>query len=701
MPSTAIRRRLVASAIAVAACLAVAAPPLDFLSGLSLDLLTGLRWHLLGNDRESAQSPAVVVALDEETYRTAPFEGTPNVTWTGELGRVLGAVIEGGATVVGFDIVFPVSIEQSQVPFGNETLGARIRGFDRGWLRALAAAAKQDKVVLGQVQFRDRPIGPSPGQRIAVGQQKNIRPLNAYADPDDIVRRLPFGFTVDGRRTNSLAVELVARALGHQPIAPSSSVPDTVTLNFAGGADDIPTYSLADLRACVEKGDADYFRRQFAGKVVIVGTLLDVEDRRLTSKRFATGPEAARAPRCALPVALAPSPVRETLAGVYLHATAVNNLVRGDAVRELDWPAMAAVALVFAFGGVALAFGFGPLAAAALWLAAGLAWTMAATLAFRTALALPLLQPLLSSLVALALGIGYRFIVSDKDKRLLRQSFALYLAPAVIDRMLASSRPPELGGEARTVTIYFSDVAGFSTFTERMTPAEVVALMNTYLSAMTDIIEEEGGFVDKYIGDAIVAVFGAPLDDPAHAARAVRAALRCQARLAEMNRTVESFRVQPLGQRIGLNSGEVLVGNIGSRRRFNYSVMGDAVNLASRLEGANKFFGTGILASDATRRMAGDDVVWREIDLVQVKGRDQPVRVWEPIDPADATARGAAIKAYAAGLESWRAGAFAAAAESFAAAHDAPAELFARRARHMAGAPPPGTWTGVNILEEK
>src|SRR6478736_1124898 len=165
------RHLVVALALALVAGIGVATPPFDGLRGLSLDLLTGLRWAAFGNPHPSASSPAVVVALDEETYRTPPFEGTPNVTWTRELGRVLTAVIEGGASVVGFDIVFPVSIEQSQVPMGDETLGARVRGFDRDYLRALAAAAKDGKLVLGQVQHSDKPIQPSPGQRVAVGQQ--------------------------------------------------------------------------------------------------------------------------------------------------------------------------------------------------------------------------------------------------------------------------------------------------------------------------------------------------------------------------------------------------------------------------------------------------------------------------------------------------------------------------------------------------
>ena len=251
---------------------------------------------------------------------------------------------------------------------------------------------------------------------------------------------------------------------------------------------------------------------------------------------------------------------------------------------------------------------------------------------------------------------GFRLVVTDKDKRFLRKSFALYLAPAVIEKMLASSAPPALGGELRTVTIFFSDVAGFSSFSEKMKPDEIVALMNRYLSAMTDVIEEHGGFVDKYIGDAIVAVFGAPVETANHATDAVRAALHCSARLAELNRAAEAAQGQLLAQRIGLNSGQALLGNIGSSRRFNYTVIGDSVNLASRIEGANKYFGTSILASETTMGLTGTAFTWREIDSVQVKGRVQPVKLYEPLaergrETQEQVARAAA---YSQGLAAWR-----------------------------------------------
>src|SRR5258705_3696245 len=174
--------------------------------------------------------------------------------------------------------------------------------------------------------------------------------------------------------------------------------------------------------------------------------------------------------------------------------------------------------------------------------------------------------------------IGYRLAIVDRDKRFLRKSFALYLPPALIDSMLASNKPPALGGEIRDVTVYFSDIAGFSQLSEKRSPEDLVDLMNGYLSAMTDIVEAHGGFVDKYIGDAIVAIFGAPIDEGAHARNAVRAALACNALLTEMNRSGHAlFKGHVLAHRIGLNSGRALIGNIGSRRRFNYTAIGDTV----------------------------------------------------------------------------------------------------------------------------
>lgn len=703
--------------IAFASGLASVVPPLSLMHGWSIDALTTLRWAMFGAQRDPATAAVAVIAIDEETYDSPPFKGSPTPTWTTEIGRVLSAVLDGGAKVVGFDIVFANSIEQSEIPFGDEMLGARLRGFDRPFLRALAAGASAGKVVLGEVLRGDGAIAPSPGQRIAVRQADNIRPLNIYSDPDDVVRRVPLSFAGKEGNIPSLALELAARAQGARPVFAEDggvslagyripgAVRNTMTLNF-DGADDVATYSLADLRACVERSDTDFFRRHFAGRVVIFGTLLDATDRKLTSRRFAAGRDQATAPRCAgEAAAVSPAFGRGSIAGVYIHATAVNNLIARDALVEFGRPATVAIAILFALAAALAARLLTPFTAAAACLGLALIWIAGATLAFQRLQVVPLSEPFAAGLVALVVMNAYRLVVTDRGQRLLRRSFALYLAPQVIDRMLASNKLPALGGETREVTVFFSDLAGFSSIAEAMTPTELVSFMNDYLSAMTDIIESQGGYVDKYIGDSIVAVFGAPVADHDHARNAARAALLCRVRLDELNENSPAFRGRKVAHRMGLNSGEALVGNIGSKRRFNYSVMSDAVNVASRLEGANKYYGTTIIASETTVGLSGSTFVWRELDDTRVKGRAAALKIYELMAlGGEATPQQEeAATAYAEGLAQWRMHAFAAAAACFAraASFDRPSALFLDRANALAKNPPGAGWEPVNALEGK
>jgi class 3 adenylate cyclase len=516
-----------------------------------------------------------------------------------------------------------------------------------------------------------------------------------------------------------MALELAARA---QQAAPKfskdgsvtlagyhipSAVMNTLTLNFDGGAADIQTYSLADLRACVERDDKEFFHRQFDGKIVIFGTLLEAEDRKLTSKRFVTGVDQANAPRCVLPAA-PPSPAkfsRSTIAGVYIHATAVNNLIAHDALVELGRVPTIVVAIGFALLAAVAARWLAPVYAALAVFAMMAIWTLAAMLVFSRTLVLPLSEPFAAGLTALIVTTVYRLVVTDRGQRLLRKSFGLYLAPQVIDQMLHSNKLPALGGETRNVTVFFSDLAGFSSIAEQMTPTELVEFMNEYLSAMTDIIESQGGYVDKYIGDSIVAMFGAPVDDADHARHAAQAALLCRVRLEELNESSVAFRGHKVAHRMGLNSGEALVGNIGSRRRFNYSVMSDAVNVASRLEGANKYYGTTIIASETTVAATGATFAWRELDATRVMGRTAPVKIYELLAEAggETPEQREAASAYAEGLAHWRAREFDAAVASFSrvAEFDRPSALFLQRSREFAKAPPDAGWEAVSALESK
>ncbi|MFT4115642.1 CHASE2 domain-containing protein [Bradyrhizobium sp.] len=711
------RRDIIAAAlIALVAGAIFTSPPLHTLQGLSLDILTAIRGKIAGDKRDPANSPVVVVAIDGETYDTPPFKGSPTQTWTREIGRVLGSIADGGAKVIGFDVIFMNSIEQSQIPFGDTSFGSRIRGFDRDYLIALRQLSDNGKLVLGEILSNDHPERPDRAQQLAV--KSNIRALNVHTDTDDVIRRMPLSFAIEGKPVPSMAVELAARALGTRPeTAPSgatelsgytipSAVPNTLTVNFRGMGRDVPAFSFADLRACVEKGDRDFFHRAFDGKVVLLGSILNFDDRKLTSMRLSGGYDGTPAARCAVPApAQASQKARSAVAGVFVHAAVVRNLIERDAVTELGLPLRTILTVVFAAIAACAACVLAPGAALVAWIILTAVYAAAAVGAFIHALALPLAEPALAGLAALAMMVGYRFVIADREERFLRQSFAFYLAPEIINGMVASGKMPALGGEMRNVTMFFSDLSGFSSIAESMTPGELVALMNEYLSEMTDIIESHGGYVDKYIGDSIVAMFGAPADDPDHARNAVRAALRCHAKLAELNDGHTAFAGRGLSQRIGLNSGEAVVGNIGSRRRFNYTVMSDTVNVASRLEGANKYYATAIMASEATVARTGETFAWRELDAIRVQGRGEAIRVYEPfaergMESADQKKIAAD---YAEGLARWRGRDFAKAADAFGrtAEIDRASALFARRAGTLAGDPPPLEWTPVNTLEGK
>jgi adenylate cyclase len=700
-----LRDALVAGIIALAAGLAFAVPSGTWLDGLSLDLLFWLRERVA--PASHGHSPTVVIALDEETYRREPFKDVPRAMWTPQLAKVLNATLDAGAKVVGFDLIYPTTID------------TYIRGYERDWLLALRRAAREGRLVLGKVQHQAEPILPHVGALRIVGED-NVRSLNAHEEEDGVVRRMPLMFDKpDSGREPSFALDLAVRATGAKVertdaglsfgdfLVPGSR-DGTIALRFVGGARDVPTYSLADLAACIDKGDEAFLRQAFQGRIVLVAVVLDVEDRKLTSKRLITGGPGAASARCAL----APLPGigegqavrRDTVPGVYLHATAINNLIDGSALRHAGRPARLWATTGVALIAGALAFTLSPWLAGAGVIVLGAAWIAAATAAFINALVLPLLTPLLAAATTFGLQWGYRFIVADRDKRFLRDVFQRYLAPAVVDQLVEGQRLPELGGETRELTVWFSDVESFSKIAERLgDPHALVDFMNKYLTEMTSIVKEHGGFVDKYIGDAIVAVFGAPLADPAHARQAVASVLACQARLAQIQTVFMLPPDLPVLARAGINTGEMLVGNIGSRDQFNYTVMGDAVNLASRIEGANKAYGIYAMVSDTTRRACGDAFAFRELDTVRVVGREAPLTLYEPLTREQAEARRDMHQIYARGLARYRVSDFAGAIAQFSriAKDDPPAGQLLLRCRRLMANRPPADWGGVFDLETK
>ncbi len=222
-----------------------------------------------------------------------------------------------------------------------------------------------------------------------------------------------------------------------------------------------------------------------------------------------------------------------------------------------------------------------------------------------------------------------KFLKEESQKRFIKNAFSRYLTPGVIDEIIKNPESLELGGENRVITIFFSDVAGFSTISEKLTPPELVSLLNEYLSEMTDIILKHGGTVDKYEGDAIMAFYGAPHHFDDHALRACLAAIEMKKRLREMQDQWRKQGRDALSVRMGMNSGDAVVGNMGSKSRMDYTAMGDSVNLASRLEGANKYYKTYAMISQSTYEDAKDQIEARKLDIIRVMGKHEPVTVYE------------------------------------------------------------------------
>lgn len=222
----------------------------------------------------------------------------------------------------------------------------------------------------------------------------------------------------------------------------------------------------------------------------------------------------------------------------------------------------------------------------------------------------------------------YRSSTEEREKRKIRAMFGKYVSPEVVAQMM--DHPPELGGVDRELTVFFSDIRGFTSLSETLTPQELVKHLNEYLSAMTDIILETGGTLDKYVGDEIMCFWGAPLEAQDHAKRACNCALLQKAKLAELNLAWPPERRLAIG--IGLNTGIMTVGNMGSAGRMNYTLMGDNVNLGARLEGTNKIYGTMIIVSEFTYAMVKDDFIFRELDTIRVKGKNKPVVIYELVD---------------------------------------------------------------------
>ncbi|MBI5561531.1 MAG: adenylate/guanylate cyclase domain-containing protein [Deltaproteobacteria bacterium] len=655
----------------------------------------------------TAPKEVVIAAIDEKSVNELG-----RWPWSREVTAGLITVLK-PARVTALDIVFSEkqnaaadgALARAVESSGNVVLGYFFR--DDSTEQPSEAALSQIKTssinlinIVGGQAAGDRPF---PGPELS-GVETNIDVIgrggagfgsfNADPQDDGIYRTANLVYKYGGDLYPSLPLEALHRYLGGDVMlnaAPFGIDGVTVgdrgipvdeqgafTLNFYGGGGAFATYSAVDLiKGRVSAG-------AIKDKLVFVG----VTERAIYDIR--------------------PTPVDAYFPGVEIHATVAGNVLQGRYLIHDARVVVLDLALVFVLP-LALAAIIGLAPRTYISLAAGLC-ILAALIAFdyylfaRRGVKPDAVYPGLSLILAYLSCEAYRNVVVEKKGRYLKKAFSQYVSPDLVSEIIRDPDRLKLGGEKRVVTVLFSDIRGFTTISEKLPPDELVTLLNEYLSPMTRIVLDEKGLLDKYIGDAIMAIFNAPLTIPDHPMRACAAAAKMMPRLEELNAGWARKGYPAIKIGVGVNTGEAVVGNMGAELRFDYTGIGDTVNLASRLEGLNKLYGTRIIVSEFTYEQVKDAFLFRELDLVRVKGKAKPVGLYELTGGTDRD-RGICA-AFAEALALYRAWRFEDARKKFALLlerlpDDGPSKLYLTRCDEFLATPPPPDWDGVYVAKTK
>jgi adenylate cyclase len=626
------------------------------------------------------------------------------------LAELIDALSSAGAAAIGLDVFL-------------DRLYPELGGLDQGDVRLRAAMERAGNVVLVAAtegtDARRRLIRPHPYfAAVAAGIGTADLPT-----PHETVREGVLTVRTDSALVPGFALALYAQvreleldSLLHaalsegelrlpglprsQAMLPHAIATQTKPIHFRGppsrpdyGDDEVPSFHVAS--GSVAPALAQFAPEFFRGKIVLLGSGFHAEERFRSPHYFATRASGEQ---------------YGWTYGVEIHAHILDNLLSG---KHPVLPSSSGVLGLLLTVGLLVStavFTRGvPAGALAVLLVVAAVTSLAWIVFDRSYLLLPLVSPALAALLSFLGATWYVSVLEGRRAREIRRMFSRYVSPAVVDQLIAEPDRLKLGGEKRTITILFSDLAGFTTISEQMEPERLITLLNRYLNEMVEIVKAERGLKDKFIGDAVMALFGTPQELPDHALRACRAALEMQRRLELLNAQWQSEQLPRLSMRIGINTGSPVVGNIGGADQFDYTALGDDVNLAARLEPACKEYGVEILISESTLRMAGDSVRVRFVDLLAVYGRVQPVRIYELVSlggeglPA---ARAELLSLYEMGMAAYERRDWGLALQYFSAAAeldplDRPSGIYLARCEEFSHSPPAPEWDFVQRSRSK
>jgi adenylate cyclase len=710
-----------------------------------LELIT-YDWRAVASLQKGQDPRVVIVDIDE---RSLAAEG--RWPWGRDTMSLLVERLfeEYGAAVIGFDIVFAEADTSSGLPQlerlareelkGNspflEQLQVLRPGLDHDLLFARTIArypvvlgyyfnadvSKEKATRAGVLPAPSLVAGSLQGRRVNItsawGYGANLESFqraalgaghfNPVLDIDGVVRRVPMLYEFEGDYFESLSIAVTKAALGVDELRLHfEEAPWGASRTYAGlewlelGNYRIPVdenvHTLIPYRSRqggfpyvsatdVLHGSREDLSELIKGRVVLVGTT-------------APGLFDLRA-----------TPVQENYPGVEVHA----NLIAGildDAIKAKPAYVLGAEAVTLALFGLILAVLLplvSPIQATAAYSGAMILLTAVNLLVWRAGLVLPLASPLAMMTLQFVLQMSYGYFIETRGKRQLTSLFGQYVPPELVDEM---SRAPEnysLEAASRELTVLFSDVRGFTSISEGLSPPKLAQLINDFLTPMTRIIHANRGTIDKYMGDAVMAFWGAPIDDHRHATHAVSTALEMVKRAEVLSKEFIQKGLPPIAIGVGLNTGQMSVGNMGSEFRMAYTVLGDAVNLGSRLEGLTKEYGVSIIVSESTRK-AAPEFIYRELDLVKVKGKEQAVTIYEPLCRTDELTKELKdeLKVYKQGIEYYRARNWDLAEIQFLtlvkqSKNPGLYQKYAERCAYLREHPPEQDWTGVFTFKTK
>lgn len=643
----------------------------------------------------------VVVAIDHKSIKEIG-----RWPWSREVtARLIENLAQYGAKVTALDIVFSEpqnqrsdgALASSVARSGNVVMGYFFRDEEQSIDPVAQLQLETAKIKLVKVADGVESIPLTEYRAVDVNLARlgkgalDFGFFNARPDGDGLYRRSVLLLLYNGDVYPSLAMKALQHYLGGEivldvkswgvdavqvgPLRVPSREDGTMALNYYGPAGSFRTVSAVDVIKKRLQPDT------LQGAIAFVGaTEIGIFDIR-------------------------PTPFDPTQPGIELHATVAANalerrFLRYDGTTQiLELTCLLVLPVLL---GIVLAFAPGTFAGLAAFAGTTVLFWTVNYLAFSKGLRdMTLIYPLLGIGLTYLGSEAWRNLVVERKGRQLKKAFSSYVSPDLVKEIEKHPDKLVLGGEQRELSILFSDIRGFTTVSESLTPPELVTLLNEYLSPMTRIVLEERGTLDKFIGDAVMALFNAPLDVPEHAVHACRTAVRMLDELRLLNEDFASRGMHTIDIGVGINTGPAVVGNMGADIRFDYTAIGDAVNLASRLEGLNKYYGSHILVSEDTYRQVPLGLfTFREVDRVRVKGKHLPIVMYELMIRHQEL-----LPRFEEGLERYRAKDFTAARQIFdELTHrydDGPSRLYSGRCSEYIETPPPADWDGVYTAKSK